>query len=375
MTGLGVLLAAHRRHAGLTQEELSERSRLSVRAISDLECGRVRSPRSRTVGALAEALTLAPAERGALERVVRADRAVVVEPPGEPLPLPPAGFTGRVALLDALRDRRDGVVVLHGAVGIGKTSVALVHAHRVADRFPGGVAHVSVGDRHSSAAVPRSALPGRGGLLLLDDVVTEDHVRAVLGSAGDRLVLITSRGDLPGLRHATRFAVDALSECEAVAVLREVVGSERVDADPDGARDLVRLCGGLPLAVRVAANRLASRPRWPVRHLVDRLRDRTRRWEVLDAADDRLSTAVESAYRRLDDDSARALLALGRGARPARATDLPVALWRAGLAEPASGGGYAVPELVLAFAEMCGRRGDGSRRPADDARRGSAPPD
>ncbi|MFD9733222.1 helix-turn-helix domain-containing protein [Umezawaea sp. NPDC059074] len=364
MTGLGVLLAAHRRHAGLTQEELSERSRLSVRAISDLEGGRVRAPRPRTVGALAEALTLAPADRGALERAVRANRAAAVEPPrwpDEPLPLPPAGFTGRVALLDALRDRRDGVVVLHGAVGVGKTSVALVHAHRVADRLPGGVAHVAVGDRHHSAAVPRSASSGRGGLLLLDDVVSEDHVRPLLDSAGDRVVLITSRGDLPGLRHATRFAVDALRECEAMAVLRDVVGSERVDADLHGAHDLVRLCGGLPLALRAAANRLASRPRWPVRHLVDRLRDRTRRWEVLDAADDRLSTAVESAYRRLDDDSVRALLALGRGAHPARATDLPVALWRAGLAEPAPGGGYAVPELVLAFAEMCVRRGDGSR--------------
>jgi len=115
----------------------------------------------------------------------------------------------------------------------------------------------------------------------------------------------------------------------------------------------------LPLALRAAANRLASRPRWPVRHLTDRLRDRAKRWEVLDAADNRLSAAMESAYRRLDDEAVRVLLGLGAGSvRPA---ELPVGLWRGGLAHRVLGGGHAVPDLVLAFAESRARRRDDSR--------------
>lgn len=377
MTGsqgdLGGLLAAHRRRVGLTQEELSERSSLSVRAISELESGRVLYPRPSTVGALVDALTLAPADRRALEHATRDNRSPGTGPwwwPDAPLLLPPADFTGRAFLLDMLRRHRRGVVVLHGAVGIGKTSLALHHAQRVAADFRDGAAYVSIGDGCGSEAVLKAsrhpssgqgpdelslALAGRAALLLLDDVVSEDQVRAVVDAAPHCLVLITSRGELRGLPHVTHIEVGTMPESEALEVLCGVVGADRVNADPGAALDLARLCGGLPLALRAAANRLASRPHWPIRYLADKLRDRTKRWQVLDAADDRLATAMESAYHRLDDEAVRTFL--GLGAHLPRPAELPDGLWHNGLVRRMPGGGYAVPDLVLAFAEVCVRRG------------------
>lgn len=67
----GDLLRRHRLAAGLTQEALAERARLSVRAISDLERGLHRNPQRDTVHLLAEALQLSPRDRAAFEAAAR----------------------------------------------------------------------------------------------------------------------------------------------------------------------------------------------------------------------------------------------------------------------------------------------------------------
>jgi transcriptional regulator with XRE-family HTH domain len=156
----GGLLRARRIAAGLTQEQLAERSGLGIRTIRDLERGRVMRPHRESIGLLATALGLPPADR---DELARAGRQMSGPPesgladPGEPVPrqLPPAvrHFAGRAEALKVLTDllgdaaAPGGTVVISaidGTAGIGKTALAVYWAHQVADRFPGGQLYVNL---------------------------------------------------------------------------------------------------------------------------------------------------------------------------------------------------------------------------------------
>ena len=69
-----------------------------------------------------------------------------------------------------------------------------------------------------------------------------------------------------------------MDEADALALLRRVIGPDRVAAEPQAARDVLRACAGLPLAIRIAASRLASRPSWSLRSFADRLADHGPGW-------------------------------------------------------------------------------------------------
>ncbi|MDG4820724.1 BTAD domain-containing putative transcriptional regulator [Asanoa sp. WMMD1127] len=215
------------------------------------------------------------------------------------LPANVPDFVGRAELLDQLdgivADGRTTVVVsaIDGAGGVGKTALAVRWAHRVADRFPDGQLFVNLrgyeaapavrpvdalarflralgvpGDRvptdaDEAAALFRSEIAGRKMLVVLDNAATADQVRPLLPGTPTCVVVVTSRGQLGGLtasHGARRLTVDRLSEAEAVLLLRTIIGAARVDASPAAARDLVRACGHLPLAVRIAAARLDAEP-------------------------------------------------------------------------------------------------------------------
>jgi transcriptional regulator with XRE-family HTH domain len=109
----GELLRRHRIKAGLTQEELAERSRLSIRAIADMERGRTMRPPRGSVGRLADALTLGPPEREALERAARA----VIR-------------SGSASRLHAVASRQAGRVGADPGPGHGAATVAAGHSQR-----------------------------------------------------------------------------------------------------------------------------------------------------------------------------------------------------------------------------------------------------
>ncbi|MFC7643325.1 hypothetical protein ACFQX6_22675 [Streptosporangium lutulentum] len=93
--------------------------------------------------------------------------------------------------------------------------------------------------------------------------------------------------------------LEQLSEVEAAGLLRAIVGMERTAADPDGVAELARLCGNLPLAVRIAGNRLQSRPGWTVGQLTGRLGDEGRRLEALAVGDLAVAAAFALSYRQV----------------------------------------------------------------------------
>lgn len=314
----GARLLHHRKAAGLSQEELSERSGVSVRAISDMERGRARSPQRRTTEALLDALDLDEPAREELRRLARTGR-VALPGPVWSLPMYVADLVGRDAELDAIAAKDSGLVVVHGAAGTGKTSLAVRAAHLLDARFPDGQLLIELegstppmqrllkdlgvaaehlpDDVNGQTRLYRSLLAGKRLLLVLDGASTEEEVRTLAADAPGCLTIVTSRRRLAGLTSATWIRLGGLTERAAVELLASIIGSRRVEEDPKTARELVRLCGMSPLALRIAGNRLASRPRWPLRHLAEQIEER--RLAALTAGDLEVRGAFEVSLAHL----------------------------------------------------------------------------
>ena len=264
------------------------------------------------------------------------------------LPRTVGHFVGRgaeLAGLDALLADGDQLAVLTGAGGVGKTSLAVHWGRRVADRFPDGHLFVDLRGADGHRAVPaadalamflralgvppdrvpadpaegaalyRSLLTARRVLVVLDNAAGSDQIDPLLPGAPTCAVLVTSRRRLPAL--ATRSAVVAielgmLAAADGVDLVSRMVGPARVRREPDSAAELVRLCGGLPLAVRIAAADLATRPDRPIGRLVDDLADERGRLDVL-ATEDTVGVraAFAGSYRSLSPATRRVFRLVG----------------------------------------------------------------
>ncbi|GAA3241454.1 AfsR/SARP family transcriptional regulator [Nonomuraea helvata] len=260
--------------------------------------------------------------------------------------LPPdiSDFVGRQRVLDWIvrmaREHASAPVhlVLHGPPGCGKSAVA-VHAATAIER-PDGRLYASLGARPPGAvledllrslgcpdgAVPpaldervrlyRSMTARRRLLVVLDDAADEAQVRPLLPTGPGSLTLVTSRSPLAGLEAARAYELEVLGQDEAVALLGEVAGQHRVRAEPEAALRIVRLCGHLPLALRIAGSRLARKPGWTLDHLAGRLGDERRRLDELSAGDLAVRGSLALGYRGLPDPERRLLRGLGALSAP-----------------------------------------------------------
>lgn len=256
------------------------------------------------------------------------------------LPHGVAGFTGREPERRRLEqlcttahdDARGGSVVISaidGTGGVGKTALAIHTAHRLVDSFPDGqlfldlrgfdprLPPVTVGDAlglllrglgaevellngdvASQTALYRSLLAGRRVLVVLDNAVSAEQVRPLLPGSPGCLAIVTSRNRLAGLvarDGATRISLDVLRPEESVELLRHRLGSELVDADIQQARELAALCGHLPLALRVAAERVVGSDHYELVDMVGQLRGERDRLDALSTEDDE-SAAVRAVF-------------------------------------------------------------------------------
>lgn len=399
MESLGSTLRRLRVAQNHTLESLAERSTVSGRTISDIERGVSVTPQRRTLQLLAEALEVADEDKGALLAAARAGRGQAPSAAPAALPRSVSDFTGREREQQMVSSHLDSgaagrpapVVVVSGPPGFGKTSLAVQVATDLAGSFdavhfvdlrgydPRPVDALTLLNRLIHAVEPqtgpaphqledavglwRSVLGERRALLVLDNASTEEQVRAVLPTTGPAAVVITSRGTLAGLEDVVRVPLDQLSEAESVAMLTRLVASTQ--SDGQDLERLAGLCGYVPLALRIAGNRLGSRQTWTVDDLAARLASEDRRITGLRAGDLEIRAAIALSYDRLSE-GGRLLfrrLALLRGttfgdALVARlvptdlmtAEDLVDELADLGLVQPAAQGRYHLHDLLRLFA-------------------------
>ncbi|RSM91684.1 hypothetical protein DMH04_01530 [Kibdelosporangium aridum] len=333
------------------------------------------------------------------------------------LPLAIRDFTGRadhVAALDDLipaDDEAPTVVItaIDGTAGIGKTTLAVHWAHRVQHRFPDGTLHVNLRGYgpgapatpsqvldgflraldvpaekmpvgvDEQAALYRSLLDGRRMLIVLDNANSADQVRPLLPGAAGCMVIVTSRDSLTGLvvtEAAHRLSLDLLTPSEALNLVIGIIGADQADAEPEAVADLLRLCARLPLALRIAASKVAAQRHTTVAEVVAELADEHSRLDVLsNGGDERAAVRAvfDWSYQRLTTDQARLFRRLGlhpgpdlslHAAAVVGEIEVPVArkllenLTEAHLIEPTARERYRFHDLLRAYAADQAHRRD-----------------
>ncbi|MDM4764331.1 NB-ARC domain-containing protein [Galbitalea sp. SE-J8] len=255
------------------------------------------------------------------------------------LPPPMGAFVNRVAETRAISAALDAprhgvvpaVVVLSGAHGVGKSATSIQWAHQHADAFVDGQIHVTFADVRDRAGLTleetlgrvllslgvepdrmpastaermslyRSLSAGRRLLLVIDDPTDAAQVVPLIPSSAHALVLVATTARLTELEldGAHPVPIEPLDEPELHTLLTSYLGQDRVDDEPMAVRDLLRLCGGLPLAARVCAMELRARPHLTVAELVARIEARSADQHDGEHALSAIDAVFESAYRAL----------------------------------------------------------------------------
>ncbi|MEV7581904.1 ATP-binding protein [Streptomyces erythrochromogenes] len=315
---------------------------------------------------------------------------------------------GRLVTDDCEEPNVVPVTVITGTAGVGKTSLALHWAHSVRPRFPAGELYANLrGYAAESPALPeailgrfledlgipashvpvelerretmfRSLLADRRMLIVLDNAADSTQVRPLLPASAGCLVIVTSRDDLSGLvaqQGALRLEVTTLPTTDAVMLLRATTAEYRARDKRADLTELARLCAGLPLALRIAAERATGWPSMPLSELIDDLRDESARWNVLTAdaeeGPDAMRSVFEWSYKALPAPAARLFRLLGlhpgnefglpavaslAGVEPLVVRSLLDTLVRAHLLERRPAGRYEFHDLLRAYAAELIRR-------------------
>jgi tetratricopeptide (TPR) repeat protein len=255
---------------------------------------------------------------------------------GSFLPADVPDFTGRADELGALLSMQQRsttrvlVCAVEGMAGVGKTALAVHAAHRLAPHYPDGQLFVDLhgysegylpvepadalsallaalgvpGDRipdplEERAALWRQELTGRRVLVVVDNAADAQHVLPLVPAGPGSLLIVTSRRRLHGLDSVYAIELDVLPEQAALTLFEQAVGDSRVRAEPAAAAEVVRLCGSLPVAIRMAAGRLRQHPSVTVAQLAEQLGDEHRGLSELASHDRSVAASFGLSQRQL----------------------------------------------------------------------------
>ncbi|WP_158441204.1 BTAD domain-containing putative transcriptional regulator [Kribbella steppae] len=298
--------------------------------------------------ALAEQLGIDPGERlRAVHLEVLRQQSGAPREPAERVviqqaPAAPPDFVGRTDELATIHMAlvRPGalssrVVLINGIAGVGKTALALTAAHHLRAEYPDGQLYADLRgsdattpaplhvlgrflralgvpgrrigtDETEAAALLRSELADRRMLVLLDNAQDTAQIQPLLPGAGRSDVIVTSRRRLPDLATAGVVNLEPLPRDDAVQLITSTARTHRLDADPEGVSALAEACARLPLALRIASARLATRREWTVADLTRRLEDGNRRLTELSLGESSVLNSFQLSYADLSSDAQRA---------------------------------------------------------------------
>ncbi|UOX89992.1 tetratricopeptide repeat protein [Amycolatopsis sp. FBCC-B4732] len=306
----------------------------------------------RIENALGEQLGIAPGPelKRLREQVTNTPSAPAAEQwtPRNDLPRDISYFTGRRPALERILSvsarTAGGTVVISaidGMAGVGKTTLAVHVAHRLAGRFPDAQLFVDL-NAHTPGRTPmspsaalekllralglgtevippeledrsalwRAQLARRRVLVVLDNAADTAQIKPLLPGSTQSLALVTSRHRLTNL-DANLVSLDVMPLADARELFVKVVGDDRPLADPGATEEVLRLCGCLPLAIRIAGARLRHRTAWTTSFMAARLRDDHRRLEELETGDLSVAAAFSLSYEQLPDDEKHAFRMAG----------------------------------------------------------------
>ncbi|THV40883.1 BTAD domain-containing putative transcriptional regulator [Glycomyces buryatensis] len=288
---------------------------------------------------------LRDAHQGALQQRWRSSPQAPRSGPIRQAPAAPPDFVGRdrelAIITETLGQAATGtagdtapeaptarIIAVNGPAGVGKTALALQAARHLREDLPDGQLYADlrgvsrdpiaplevlgrflralgipaqrVGtDEAEAAALLRSELAGRRMLMILDNARDAKQVTPLLPGTGECAVLVTSRRRLPDLAGAHGIDLRTLPYTDALDLLAAAAGPQRILAEPHSARQLAEACGQLPLALRIAGARLASRPAWTTTDLALRLRDTGRRLAELSVGELDVLASFQLSYDAL----------------------------------------------------------------------------
>lgn len=324
------------------------------------------------------------------------------------------GLVGRDEELDALtaaaRSKQGALIVISGQPGIGKTALATRLAYDCSSDYPDGQLFIELRDSRGKAAPPeealthalrsfgvterdfasardlaaiyRSTLSCRRAIVVLDSAASEEQLRPLLPGASKSLVVVTSRSPLSALDPDLDIRLDVLAQSHAVELLRAQTGRADVDNDTASITAIAQACGGLPLALTIAA-RASRRASWSFATLARRLADERHRLDQLSVGDLGVRASFQLSYgllRRTDRALFRrttlipgttfdaVLIAAASGLDDPRRADRPIdRLVDLGLVVPtAPEGTYRLHDLIRLFGTEKSRT-DGGEHEAQDS--------
>ncbi|MER7459065.1 BTAD domain-containing putative transcriptional regulator [Micromonospora sp. NPDC126480] len=295
------------------------------------------------------------------------------------LPRPVPQFIGRAETVNLLLaetrqlERHSSPVhVIDGMAGSGKTTTAAHVARLLAPLYPDAALFIDLRGHEGSGGIDPTAalgvllrqigvpagripsdrdlrvdlwrreLASRRSIVVLDNAASAEQVAPLLPVRPGTLVIVTSRRRLVGLDAGPPYSLPVLSTEEGMALLEATAGAARMAGESEAAATVVRHCGYLPLAIRLAGSRLANRPAWRVSHLAQLLGDSAGRLGHLAAKDRSVAGAFATSYELLEPSAKRLFRLLSQ--HPGDDLSLPMAAALAGL--PADTAELALDELV-----------------------------
>ncbi|MGW0509775.1 ATP-binding protein [Streptomyces olivaceoviridis] len=259
--------------------------------------------------------------------------------------LPPdtPDFVGRQAEIELLGispastnpSTRPTRAIITGKPGVGKTALAVHASYLASESYADGDLYIDLRGADENPAspeevmgrlmralgIPEEEIPGeslarldayrkatadRSLIIVLDNANDERQLRPLVPPGNSALVLVTSRSQLRGLEGFQRIDLETFPSVTSLDFLRRVTGEEMVDADPTSAKTVIEACGHLPLALRIAVNRLTSTRNMRMSHLAQELTNMRGLLGALEIGDLAVRAAFNLSYRKL-----------GKGARNA----------------------------------------------------------